>query len=94
MSVKRITDYHLLADDAFARMSTRHLLNILESSRGYRMYCSHMGIESSDPDDIAFNENQLRVRALVKDLLRGREHVAPRVSHKRKPEKKELRYGR
>ncbi len=95
MLVKDITQYHTYSLDDLSKLSTRHLLNILDSSRG-RYICScgkghHCGDDVLRPDEKWFNDKQDILKSDVLSILKTREHLkSTKPTHK--VEKKVMKY--
>lgn len=96
MSVKHITKYHEYSEDDLNKLSTRHLINILESARG-KIICScgkghHCGDDVLTCEEREFNNNQYELKAKVKHILKTREHLLPSTKPTKKAEKKVMKY--
>ena len=97
MSVKDIAQYHTYSLDDLSKLSTRHLLNILESSRGH-IICScgkghHCGDDVLTSDEKWFNDKQDILKNAVKSILKTREHLTS-TKPTGKVEKKVMKYNK
>lgn len=95
MTVKNINKYHDLSVEDLNKLGTRELLNALESSRG-KIICScgkghHCGDDVLREDEIAWNIKQDNLYDRLKEILKNREDIKPKVVPK-KAEKKKMRY--
>lgn len=79
MTVKNVSQFHVYTSDQFQALTTRHLTEILESSRGL-ITCScgkgnHCGDEVLTTSERAFNNSQDTLFNQVKAILDTRENL-------------------
>lgn len=95
MTVKNIEQFHGHTKEELGRLSTEHLIHILESTRG-RKICScgkghHCGDDVLDEHDQMWNDRQDNLQTAVREVLASRPNV-PRTKQAPKREKKVLKY--
>ena len=95
MTVKNISQFHNYSNEQLQALTTRHLTEILDSTRG-RIICScgkgnHCGDDVLDTDELKFNEQQGELYTKVKEVLSTRESLVSTKQVKKK-EKKVMAY--
>jgi hypothetical protein len=98
MGVKDVTKFHGATVEHLGKLTTVHLLAILESSRktitcGCRYHC---GDDVLEPDQREYNKNQYTLNENIHTVLAIRPHVESRKSRSEKPvakkQKKVMQY--
>ena len=95
MTVKNVSQFHNYSNEQLQALTTRHLTEILESTRG-RIICScgkgnHCGDEALTAEEIQFNQQQAQLYKKVKEVLSTRETLVSTKQVKKK-EKKVMAY--